>query len=49
MDALRSEFPVFERLAFLNTGTDGPVPTKAVEAARDALDDQLREGRATRS
>jgi selenocysteine lyase/cysteine desulfurase len=45
MDALRSEFPVLERVAFLNTGTDGPVPTRAVAAAREALDDQLREGR----
>ncbi|HET9739288.1 MAG TPA: aminotransferase class V-fold PLP-dependent enzyme [Solirubrobacteraceae bacterium] len=45
MDALRSEFPVLERVAFLNTGTDGPVPARAVEAAREALADQLREGR----
>ena len=45
MEALRSEFPVLERLAFLNAGTDGPVPAKAVAAAREALDAQLREGR----
>jgi selenocysteine lyase/cysteine desulfurase len=45
MDALRREFPVLERVAFLNAGTDGPVPTKAVEAAREALDDQLTHGR----
>lgn len=45
MDALRREFPVLERLAFLNAGTDGPVPAKAVAAAREALDAQLREGR----
>ena len=45
MEALRRQFPIFERLAFLNTGTDGPVPAKAVAAAREALDDQLREGR----
>ncbi len=45
MDALRSEFPVLERVAFLNTGTDGPVPARAVAAARDALDDQVHEGR----
>ena len=45
MEALRREFPVFERLAFLNTGTDGPVPARAVAAAREALEDQLREGR----
>lgn len=45
MEALRREFPVLEHVAFLNTGTDGPVPAKAVAAAREALDDQLREGR----
>ena len=45
MEALRREFPVFERVAFLNTGTDGPVPAKAVAAAREALEDQLCEGR----
>ena len=43
--ALRAEFPVLERLAFLNAGTDGPVPAAAVRAARDALDSQLADGR----
>ena len=38
--SLRGEFPVFERAAFLNAGSDGPVPRRAVEAAR-------RRGRAT--
>ena len=44
--ALRSQFPVLERLAYLNTGTDGPVPTVAVQAARDELQAELTEGRA---
>ena len=37
MDAarLRAEFPVFERIAYLNAGTNGPVPA----AARRALDE----------
>jgi selenocysteine lyase/cysteine desulfurase len=43
--ALRAEFPVFERLAFLNAGTDGPVPAVAVAAAREALDSELADGR----
>jgi selenocysteine lyase/cysteine desulfurase len=43
--ALRAEFPVLERLAFLNAGTDGPVPAAAVRAAREALESQLADGR----
>ena len=43
--ALRSEFPVLERLAFLNAGTDGPVPAAAVRAARGALESELTAGR----
>ena len=43
--ALRAEFPVLGRLAFLNAGTDGPVPAAAVRAARDALESQLADGR----
>ena len=48
MDAsgLRAEFPVFERLAYLNAGTDGPLPTKAVAAARSELERELSDGRA---
>jgi L-cysteine/cystine lyase len=43
--ALRAEFPVLERLAFLNAGTDGPVPAAAVRAARGALESELIAGR----
>ena len=43
--ALRAEFPVFERLAFLNAGTDGPVPAAAVRAVREVLEAQLADGR----
>jgi L-cysteine/cystine lyase len=43
--ALRAQFPVLERTAYLNTGTDGPLPAAAVEAARAALDDEERGGR----
>jgi L-cysteine/cystine lyase len=43
--AFRAQFPVLERLAYLNAGTDGPVPTAAAAAARETLDDQLHAGR----
>ena len=47
LDAFRAEFPVLERVAYLNAGTDGPVPRAAVEAARAELDRELEDGRAT--
>ena len=43
--AFRAEFPVLARTAYLNAGTDGPVPAVAVEAARAALESQLDDGR----
>ncbi len=43
---LRSEFPVLAELAYLNAGTDGPLPRRAAEAARAELDRELAEGRA---
>jgi selenocysteine lyase/cysteine desulfurase len=45
--AFRARFPVLERIAYLNAGTDGPVPAAAADAAREAIADQLDEGRAT--
>jgi L-cysteine/cystine lyase len=44
--ALRSEFPVLERLSYLNAGTNGPIPRRATDAARDSLVQQTNEGRA---
>ena len=43
--ALRAEFPVFERVSYLNAGTNGPVPRRATDAARDWLVRQANEGR----
>src|SRR5918998_780784 len=43
--ALRAQFPVLERIAYLNSGTDGPVPAVAAQAARAAVDAQERDGR----
>ena len=45
--ALRGEFPVLERVAYLNAGTDGPLPAAAVRSAQFELEAALGEGRAT--
>ncbi len=42
---LRAEFPVLERLAYLNAGTDGPLAARAVRASVKELDRELEEGR----
>jgi selenocysteine lyase/cysteine desulfurase len=47
VDDLRAQFPVLERLAYLNAGTDGPVPRAAPEAAGRELAGELEEGRTT--
>ncbi len=45
IESLRDRFPVFERIAYLNAGTDGPLPAAAAEAARDELLGETRRGR----
>ena len=47
MDAtdFRAHFPVLERIAYLNAGTDGPLADVAVAASRDELEAQARDGR----
>src|SRR3954454_2415996 len=47
MSDLRAEFPVLERVAYLNAGTDGPLPAAAVRAAQAELEAELGEGRTT--
>ena len=42
---LRAAFPVCSRFAYLNAGTDGPIPAAAHAAAVAALEDQTGEGR----
>jgi selenocysteine lyase/cysteine desulfurase len=44
--ALRAEFPVLERFAYLNAGTDGPLPARATEVAAAELAREARDGRA---
>ena len=43
---LRQEFPVLERFAYLNAGTDGPVPARAAAAAAASIAAQAEAGRA---
>ena len=44
--ALRAEFPVLARRAYLNAGTDGPLPARAARAGADELTREAGEGRA---
>jgi selenocysteine lyase/cysteine desulfurase len=43
--ALRAQFPVLDRVAYLNAGTDGPLAAPAAEAARSELEAELADGR----
>jgi L-cysteine/cystine lyase len=45
VDDLRAQFPVLERIEYLNAGTTGPVPRRGCEAAVASLGRQLEEGR----
>jgi len=44
----RAEFPVCAERAYLNAGTDGPVPRRAARAAEDRIEHELGEGRVGR-
>ena len=48
MEELRAQFPVLERVAYLNAGTNGPVPRRAFEATEAALIEQLEQGRSSK-
>ncbi len=41
----RAQFPVFERLAYLNAGTCGPLPAPAIAVAAKVLEECARSGR----
>jgi L-cysteine/cystine lyase len=43
--AFRAEFPVLEHTAYLNAGTDGPVPRRGFDAAVSRLREELEVGR----
>lgn len=44
----RAQFPVLERLSYLNAGTEGPVPRAAAEAAHRRIDGEAERGRCGR-
>jgi selenocysteine lyase/cysteine desulfurase len=46
IEALRDEFPVLERAAYLNAGTDGPLPALAARAGAEELLGEAGRGRA---
>jgi selenocysteine lyase/cysteine desulfurase len=46
--AFRAQFPVFERLSYLNAGTEGPVPARAVQAVGRRVELEAAEGRGGR-
>ena len=45
VEAFRAQFPVLDRVAYLNAGTDGPLPRRAAEAAADRMSVELERGR----
>ncbi len=48
MEELRAQFPALERVAYLNAGTNGPVPRAAIDAAEASLREQLEQGRSSK-
>ncbi|MBV9839655.1 MAG: aminotransferase V, partial [Solirubrobacterales bacterium] len=47
-DQFRAQFPVFEHTAYLNAGTEGPVPRRAAEAVHERIELELQDGRCGR-
>ena len=45
----RAQFPVFERVAYLNAGSAGPVPRPAADAAQAMLERDVAKGRGGRA
>jgi selenocysteine lyase/cysteine desulfurase len=46
--AFRAQFPVFERLSYLNSGTEGPLSRRAADAAHERIDAEVSGGRCGR-
>ncbi|MGO9961797.1 MAG: aminotransferase class V-fold PLP-dependent enzyme [Solirubrobacteraceae bacterium] len=46
--AFRAQFPVLARKAYLNAGTEGPLPSRAGEAVRERIDSEVTGGRCGR-
>lgn len=48
LKAVRAGLPVLERYAYLNAGTNGPLPARSAEAMIRAVERDLREGRSSK-
>jgi selenocysteine lyase/cysteine desulfurase len=46
--AFRTQFPVFDRLSYMNAGTEGPIPRQAVEAVNQRITYEAEHGRCGR-
>ena len=44
--AFRAQFPVLERVSYLNAGTEGPLPQRAADAVKERVELELTGGRA---
>jgi L-cysteine/cystine lyase len=49
LSAVRAELPVLERYAYLNAGTNGPLPKRTADAIAAALERDLHEGRSSKA
>jgi L-cysteine/cystine lyase len=49
LSAVRAGLPVLERFAYLNAGTNGPLPQRSAEAMSRALERDLTEGRSSKA
>jgi L-cysteine/cystine lyase len=47
--AFRAQFPVLERVAYLNAGTEGPVPRRAADAVHRRVELETTQGRSGRA
>jgi L-cysteine/cystine lyase len=48
LSAIRAELPVLERFAYLNAGTNGPLPRRTADAMARVLERDLLEGRSSK-
>ena len=48
LKAIRAELPVLERFAYLNAGTNGPLPRRTADAMTRVLERDLLEGRSSK-
>ena len=47
IDAIRSQIPVLEHTAYMNTGWSGPSPRRVAQAMKDRIDLELEQGSTT--